>query len=196
MAIALCLIAAIQIVPALQLISRYQREQWIVRKIVAAGGRVQFVDIGSAWADRDFLPIGPIFDRIQTVTLSECDMTPDLISTLASADHLSWLKLDFTRIGDAELKLLPRLRQLKILDLDQSSICDSNVEELVKLMSLEQLFLCGTEITDLSLPRLKEMTHLKSLWVKQTRTTYHGRAELRKALPDCTIVDDWERPVD
>ena len=65
------------------------------------------------------------------------------------------------------------------------SLCGLKV---VKGMTeLKELGLSGTKITDAGLKDLAGLKQLETLYLNQTKTTEAGVAELKKALPKCTI---------
>jgi hypothetical protein len=53
---------------------------------------------------------------------------------------------------------------------------------------LERLELFGTHVTDEGLGYLKGLKHLRHVDVRKTKITEAGIAELRKALPDATVL--------
>ena len=56
-----------------------------------------------------------------------------------------------------------------------------------KLKNLRLLSLNQTEITDNGLVSLQGMTTLRELFVRHTKVTEKGVAELKKYLPNCNI---------
>jgi hypothetical protein len=49
------------------------------------------------------------------------------------------------------------------------------------------LFLNGTRVTDAGLSDIERLTRLEELWLAGTQITGAGKAQLRQALPNCTV---------
>jgi len=58
---------------------------------------------------------------------------------------------------------------------------------MAKLKQLEYLFLNQTQITDTGLKDVAKLQNLEGLGLSDTLITKAGAAELKKALPNCTI---------
>ena len=79
--------------------------------------------------------------------------------------------------------------EVDVVDLRDTQITDAGLKHLKGMTKLIGLHLNGTSITDAGLVHLKELTNLKALYIAETQVTDMGIAELRKALPNCTIID-------
>jgi len=71
-----------------------------------------------------------------------------------------------------------------------TQVTDAGLKELVPLKTLTILGLGGTKVTDAGLKQLSSFTELTILYLRGSEVTNAGVAELRKALPKCTI--DWQ----
>ena len=116
-------------------------------------------------------------------------------------------------INDDDLKVIANLKQLELLDLRNANLTDQGLSEIAKLTNLEVLDLSFTAITDAGLKHLANMPKLKSLylcnnakisnkgilalgtikslekvWVNDTFVTTQGIEELKKALPNVTVI--------
>ena len=92
------------------------------------------------------------------------------------------------QITDAGLKDLAKLQQLTRLGLPRF-ITDAGLQDLAQLKQLAELNLFGCrQITDVGLQNLAQLQKLSSLDLRGCKqVTGAGLAELKKALPNCTI---------
>jgi len=108
--------------------------------------------------------------------------------TVADLASVTVLNLNETKITDAGLKEVAKMQNLTTLALGYAEITDAGLKEVAKLQKLRNLELSFTEITDAGLKELAKLQNLRDLGLYScSRTTYEGRAELRKALPRCKI---------
>ncbi|MEE3368690.1 MAG: hypothetical protein VX346_05030 [Planctomycetota bacterium] len=107
---------------------------------------------------------------------------------LTHLSHLQQLGLGLTSIGDDGLAHLSRMTRLQVLVLTSTRITDRGLVHLAGLSKLQELYLSNTHITDEGLAYFQHLSKLRKLLLDGTRVTKSGVAELRKALPDCTIV--------
>jgi len=112
------------------------------------------------------------------------------LSRLGSLEHLFLCGGKYT---DAGLKHLGRLTALKTLSITHSlsaSASDAGMAPLANLTSLETLDLRrALFVTDGAVEHLGHLSQLKRLNVEPTQITASGIARLRRALPDCLIID-------
>ena len=66
-------------------------------------------------------------------------------------------------------------------------VTDAGLVHLKGLTTLERLRLACTEVTDAGLVHLTGLTKLESLNLRDTQITGAGVADLKKALPKCSI---------
>jgi Leucine-rich repeat (LRR) protein len=111
------------------------------------------------------------------------------LKELAGLKSLDTLELRALNVTDVGLKELAGLKTLKSLDLCGTKITDAGVKELAGLKTLKSLDLSSTKITDAGVKELAGMSSLQRLDLTDTRVTDAGLMELKKALPDCQIVD-------
>jgi hypothetical protein len=71
--------------------------------------------------------------------------------------------------------------------LNFNDITDAGLVHLKGMAKLQSLYLTGTKITDAGLVHLKGLTGPRMLVLSKTKVTDTGVADLRKALPNCTI---------
>ena len=108
--------------------------------------------------------------------------------TAADLEKVTSLRLPFPQITDVGLKELAKLQNLEELYLYRTQITDAGLKEVAKLQGLEQLFLDYTKVTDDGLKNLTNLQNLHYLSLHDTKITDAGLAELKKALPNCTIL--------
>ena len=105
------------------------------------------------------------------------------------SEQLVWLKLSDTKITDATLAQVAKLKNLQKLHLEQTAITDAGLQQLTGLTNLEYLNLYGTSVTDAGLAQLASLKHLKSIYLWQTKVTEQGVAALKKELPALEVND-------
>jgi len=103
------------------------------------------------------------------------------------SDHIAWLDLGRSQVGDPFMEVVAELPHVTRLYLQQTSVTDAGVSRLQELEYLEYLNLYGTEISDSGLVYLEDLPSLKSLYLWQTQTTDIGIAQLQSVLPELYI---------
>lgn len=104
------------------------------------------------------------------------------------SQQIVWLKLSDTKVSDATLAEVAKLKNLQKLHLEQTSVTDAGLKNLKGLEHLEYLNLYGTAITDAGLAELAGMKSLKTVYLWQTKVTETGLMNLKKAIPTLEIV--------
>ncbi|GAB3175833.1 c-type cytochrome domain-containing protein [Telluribacter humicola] len=105
------------------------------------------------------------------------------------AEQIVWLKLGNTKVSDAALSEVAKLKNLNKLHLEHTAVTDAGLAKLKDMQYLEYLNLIGTKVTDSGLKALAGLKGLKSIYVWQSQVTDSGIADLRKARPDLVIVN-------
>jgi hypothetical protein len=115
---------------------------------------------------------------------------PPLLRKLLGDDFFSrvvWSDINGHKVTDGSLVYLEPLADLEFVDLSGGMrITDNGLAHLTALSRLQVLVL-GAGVTDTGVAHLKELTNLRELIVGDSRLTDAGIAELKKALPNCTI---------
>ena len=114
-------------------------------------------------------------------------MTDAGLEHLKGLTQLHRLNLWHTEVTDAGLEHLKGLTQLRTLELGQTNVTDAGLERLKCLTQLENLWLGDTKVTDAGLRHLKGLTRLSVLDLSGTKVTDSRIADLRQALPHCTL---------
>jgi hypothetical protein len=136
-------------------------------------------------------------DNLESLNFSgACDVSPQRLRQLSKLPKLTTLKFEDHGIVDRELPTVEQLRavaelkQLKHLRLLQVHVSADSLAA-IKPLKLEQLCLAETRLEDVDLSALKQMQQLKVLEIQKTGLSAEAVAELRKALPNCTIRADY-----
>ncbi len=114
-------------------------------------------------ADEHLAPMKDL-QRAYSVNLRGCEITGEGLSNLSKLPHLERLHLEKTKVTDDSLKQLTGLPKLTYLNL------------------------YGTGITDAGLKHLEGVKTLKSLYLFESKVTDAGVEQLKKALPELTVV--------
>jgi len=109
---------------------------------------------------------------------------------LEAFPQLAQLNLRDTAISDKGLRGLRRLTELEFVGLSNTPISDRGLAMLAGSRHLRFLSLANTKITDRAVPLLARLGSLRGLNVHNTRMTPSGIVQLRKALPECKIVEN------
>lgn len=165
-----------------------QREQRIAQEIRGHGGIVEFEYAGPSWLPASIGYSIPWFRRISSVELRS-RIPETLLSHIGSLGHLKALSLYGKDFSDEDLKPLSRMKSLTFLNLNQTQVTNLGLKHLQLLPMLQGLSLDSTPVTDDGLQHLEQLTKLVYLNLDHTPTSREGRAILRKALPNCAVMD-------
>lgn len=104
------------------------------------------------------------------------------------------LKMGGTRITDASLKEIGKLKYLTKLHLDRTAITDAGLAELKSLQYLQYLNLIGTKVTDNGLKNVIAMKTLRSVYVWNSSVTDSIARRLVKSNPRIAIINGLSEP--
>lgn len=107
---------------------------------------------------------------------------------LVAKNHITWLKMGNTNIGDNDLKVIGQFINLSDLRLFNTKITDEGLAEITSLSNLETLNIYGTGVTDLGLEKLSTLKSLKRIYLWKTKVTASGISELKKNMPDLKVI--------
>jgi hypothetical protein len=138
------------------------------------------------FTDADFAFLTEMND-LEELMLNGVHFTDAGVSTIKSMRRLTKLHLDRTEITDSGLEGSSHVAALEELSLARSHTTDSGLVHLRALPALRELNLRETSITDDGLEDLKKMKWLIHFCVDDTQLSPAGKAELRNALPNCTV---------
>ncbi|MBB1283763.1 hypothetical protein HRH25_05190 [Flavisolibacter sp. BT320] len=101
--------------------------------------------------------------------------------------QLVWLKLNDTKLTEAELAILGQLTNLRTLSLNNTGITDAGLASLKNLRNLQLLSVVNTKVTTAGLQQLSGLSNLQSLYAYQTGVKAEDTGSLRKIFPKTTI---------
>lgn len=97
------------------------------------------------------------------------DITDEQIQSLqAISEQLVWLNLAHTRVTDAQLADVAKLKRLRVLYLNYTPVSDEGLAQLAGLADLRWLSLVGTRITNRSFATIEKFDNLTDLFLYQT----------------------------
>lgn len=135
------------------------------------------------------MPIASEQNLLEVSAVNAADFSDAKVGTLTPlAQQIVWLKLGGTKITDASLTELAKLKNLNKLHLENTAVGDAGIKALKELPYLEYLNLVGTRVTDAGIQNLATLKALKQVYVWKSAVTEAGVAQLRKVRPDLTIV--------
>lgn len=118
----------------------------------------------------------------------------DLGYLLRSLDDLRFLSLAETKVSNAGLVHLTRLKRLQELHLDNTGITNEGLSLLTGITSLQILDLKHTRINDEGLAKLKPLTGLRGLYLTRTDVTDAGLVHV-KAFKELETLILWDTAV-
>jgi uncharacterized membrane protein len=110
---------------------------------------------------------------------------------LPLAEQIAWLKLGKTKVTDAGLKELARLKNLNKLHLEHTAVTDAGLALLKDLTYLEYVNLVDTKITDSGLKAIATSKRLRSVYVWKSAVTDSAVSQVRRQHPGLTIVSGF-----
>lgn len=130
------------------------------------------------------------FPNLVHVYLCWTQLADEDLKRLPPLERVRHVLLDHTNITGEGLQHLARWPAINDLQLDKTKLTDEGLTHLPRSLNLTKLSLTENSIGDASVEHLKNFTSLRTLNMRQTNLTPAGLAELRAALPDCTIEHD------
>lgn len=125
--------------------------------------------------------------RVKQFWLEKTQVTDASLPFIAKNRGLTHLDLDDTRVTDAGVDLLAGLPELEVLALRGTKVTPRVMTTMEQLPKLKYLYLKHTAIDDSVVPQLGRLAKLSQIDLRFTQITPAGCAELRQALPSCTI---------
>jgi len=180
-------------------VNRMRRQREAVAAIVRLGGAVMYdYDFDAKHQQiRNGQPAAPVwlrkalgddfFRRPVWIYLAGVKLKNGDLAPLENLPQLDWLYLGSCELSDAELAHCASLSKLRQLDLGGTPISDAGLARLVQLKRLEWLDLQSTEVTDAGIETLTQLPRLTEIYVHGSKISDRGKAELKRALPNCKI---------
>lgn len=127
-------------------------------------------------------------ERLETLVLDSCRVTGAGFDALHDLPRLESLYLSHTRVTNDAITKLKRFPSLRSLHLNGTAVTDAGIPALAELAGLTDVGLVNCDVSDRSVAALGSMSNLKRLDVTGTGLTAAGIAQLRQALPNCSVV--------
>jgi len=77
---------------------------------------------------------------------------------------------------------------------EKAKLTDEGMRHVARPGDLTHVVISGAPVTDAGMKHLYGMKKLVNVWLYETRVTRAGAAELRRALPGCEILTQWDVP--
>ncbi len=116
---------------------------------------------------------------LRNLSLGGTRVTDAGLLSLPKLKSIEWLDLFGTQVSDAGTEGLAAAVNLRQLSLERTQISDKTVGRLGDARRLQQLDLSGTGVTDAGLAVVGQLTSLEALWLANTLVTDRGIAQLR-----------------
>jgi Leucine-rich repeat (LRR) protein len=142
-------------------------------------GAVVFVDLDNYGVNDDFVAHLRFLTGLKILDLSRNPITSDGVENLAGLTNLERLHVDSTKIDDAAMQTIGRLKKLKTLWLLETDVTDQGLKHLASLNELEQLYLADNRITDEGTKSLAGLANLRTLLLVRCEVTNDGLEHLR-----------------
>jgi hypothetical protein len=114
----------------------------------------------------------------------------DGLDVLVQFPKLKTIEVSRTKVTDAGMAALGRLRNLSTIHVNFVPIGDDGFASLLGLENLGWLYASGTNLTDKGLAKLAELPNLKSLEIRNTQVTAGGVAAFQARRPNCKV--EWK----
>jgi hypothetical protein len=170
-------------------VQRAERQRRAVEAIRAAGGGVRYSDDPSrvpAWLaqqlDEDY------FRTVTWASLSRSRLAGGEVVLVKALPGLQRLYLNNPHVGDADLRRLTGLTELRWLLLRNTRITDGGLEHLQGLQSLEYLDLTNTQVSEAGLQHLKSLSHLEWLRLNDTSVSEAACERFERTCPRCICL--------
>ncbi|CAN5207910.1 ribonuclease inhibitor [soil metagenome] len=143
------------------------------------------------------LPLAQGEDRLQFTAVNVTDTFGDaeLAKLGPVADAMADMNLARTKVSDAGLAEIAKMRNLERLRLEKTSVSDDGIGSLAGLEKLEYLNLYGTKVTNAGIQKLAELKNLKKLFVWETGVTRDIAQQLVDKNPGLVVNLGWDNEV-
>lgn len=135
------------------------------------------------------MPLALDTEQLRLGVVNAADKFDDkAVAELApAAPHIAWADLARSKITDAGLATVAKMKNLERLHLENTAITDAGLAQLAGLAKLEYLNLYGTKVTDAGIAKLAANKALKKLFVWQTPVTKDAAKKLEAAVPGLVV---------
>ena len=113
--------------------------------------------------------------------------------TTSDGERLIWsMQCSGTAVTDSHMPLFLNMPEIRIIGLSDTAITNQALPLLARLPHLDCLDIDGTVIDDAAIEALSAFPRLTVLHASRTKLTNAGVRELRRRLPNCEIVSDFD----
>jgi Leucine-rich repeat (LRR) protein len=124
---------------------------------------------------------------LKTVYLGGTQVTDSGLAHIMNMTELESLCVHKTEITGAGLEHIKDLTGLEYLCVHHTNVSNTGLANLQGLSSLKTLYLHNTQVSDAGLVHFKGLTALEKLNLRGTSVSNSGLADLKQALPNCSI---------
>jgi hypothetical protein len=125
---------------------------------------------------------------LKCLRLTGCAVDDSALTALASSlSELDDLFVGKTRITDASMSAIQKLRHLAWFDFEGTQVTDAGVSALRAHPSIKTISLEGTRVGNASLAALATMPELREVWSSSEQFTGTALSEFEKRRPDVQI---------
>lgn len=156
--------------------------------VLKLGGSVNISDVEEI-DTAEKLPNTP-FQIMRVVLMNKPQVRAADLAVFKNCEHLAYLGLLDTPVGDDGLAYFAGCKGLKFAYLGGTGISSAGVAHLKDCTQLLELNLSNTNVNDTAVVHIKRFTNLESLILDRTKVSKEGLTELATALPNCRIVWD------
>jgi hypothetical protein len=128
-----------------------------------------------------------LLENLESLSLDNTEVSGARLGHLMALRKLVGLSLSGEMITDAALAHVGKLSGLTWVSLDSERITDVGLAHLARLSNLERLLL-DAPVSGNGAGHMKALRNLKRLQVFSVKLTDADEQEMRKALPECTIL--------
>ena len=144
----------------------------LLKKIVSFG-KISYINFHDSNVNDECLKVLQDAEGVETIFLTQTDITDEGLSYLADLSSLIILHLPPT-ITDAGFETIGQLTSLRTLVADDCKVTDAGMAELENLSELRWLKINSTNIGDKGLDSIKDLTNLHTLEISNTKITDRG----------------------
>jgi len=191
--------------------NRVRQQRAAVARIEQLGGSVQYLheldpdDLTFPWRIDEPVSPGPpwlrrllgpeFFETVVAVELNQTRVTDADLRIIGKLRGVVVAQLNCTSVSDAGLYELRNWRKLRSLGLMDTQVTGAGLRHLASMPELNNLVLEQTAVDDQGLARLGAHKGLTSLSLGQTRVTSRGVEQLR-SYPELSILSLHSTPTD
>ena len=172
---------------AREILKRYRG--LVMDQMQKAGASFQFGDdkVRAVYLDsvdnlKAVLPLLREIPELEEISLSTKKFGDAEMKYLLPLENLKWINLYQSNIGNESLKLLKNFKKLESVPMGSTNITDDGLKHLSELTQLDYLGLRANNITDAGLVHLKKLTNLTGLTLQETKVTDAGLAHLKEMI--------------